>query len=199
MKRLIPLQTAFVVLFLIFGIPSVLSADSKNIWQDNSCITELIIRSRPEAENKFLKEYIQKEGRSFYQGWRQHVSRVFVGEVVWAQPRKDAEHIGCGLGIGSRNVRHRVKEVLLGDLQAGSEVMVGHEWCELYPEIYHLGAKFIIGLNTRFYKNFPEQAPPNGMFAWELPFSPQNREIAKTFIQCIQDRGIVKAMEKENK
>ena len=34
--------------------------------------------------------------------------------------------------------------------------------------------------------------------AWELPLTLENRESAKNFIQCIHDRGIVKAMEKES-
>jgi len=200
MKRFIPFPTAFVIFFLIVSVPSIPSADSNdpiNIWQDNSCITELKFQSGSEVTKKLIKERIQERGRSSWQGWHQHVSTVFVGKVVWAQPREEADRIACGIAIGSRYVRHSVTEVLLGDIWVGSEIKVRHDWCEFYKDKYLPGAMFIIGLNTRFYKNIPEMATPNGKLGWELPFSPANREIAQNFIQCIHEIGIVKAMEEE--
>lgn len=183
MKRLISLPTAFIVLFLIFVTPAVLSADSKNLWQDNSCIKELKNRVMP------------WEKGIPWQAWQQQVSKVFVGEVVRAQPRKEAGDIDCG--IGTRDVKHRITEVLMGDMKLGSEIKLDHRWCGPGKEIYFPEAKFIIGLNTRVDKNFSETAPPNGAIAWGLPFNPENRGNAETFIQCIQDLGLVKAMEKE--
>ena len=187
MKRLISLPTAFIVFFLIFVVPSVLSADSKNIWQDDSCIVEL--------KNSNLPEVIHV---TRWSSWHQHVSKVFVGEVIWAQPPEEAVTHACGFaGFNRRDVRHKVMEILMGDMKLGSEVTLTHDWCDFFEEIYPLGAKFIIGLNFTLYSKFPEREP-NGKVAWELPFNPENRENAKTFIQCIQDLGLVKAMEEEN-
>ena len=115
------------------------------------------------------------------------------GEVIWAQPREEVDDMVCGMGIGFRYVRHKIVEVLLGDLKAESELKISHHWCEFYEERFPIGAKLIIGLNTRI-----NRAPEHGKVAWELPFNPENREKAKTFIQCVRDKGILKAIEKEN-
>ena len=80
----------------------------------------------------------------------------------------------------------------MGDMDLDSEVTLAHNWCAFFQEKYHLGAKFIIGLSV-----VRDWAPEQGEVAWELPFNPENREKAKNFIQCIHDKGIVKAMEKE--
>ena len=177
MQRIISLPTAFFVFFLIFGIPSVLSADSKNIWKDNSCITQF---------------------QGYGMSWHQHVSKVFVGEVVWAQPRKEVELFECGFAVGSRNVRHKIIEVFMGRMELGSDVTLAHVWCGIFEEKYVPGTKFIVGLNTPIYKNFPEQAPKHGAVAWELPLNLENRKKAKTFIKCIEGLGLVKEMLKEN-
>ena len=192
MKRIISLPTTFVITFLIFNTPSVLSADSddsKNIWLDNSCITEL-----KNSEYPWLKKLFENRP-SPWDSSRQHVSSVFVGEVVWAQLRKEVEFVDCGMGVGARDVRYRVTEVLMGDLKVGSEVKLRHDWCSFFDDIYIPGNKIIIGFNERTYSNFPELASLIGKVNWELPFSPEKHEIAKTFIQCIHDKGIVKAME----
>ena len=177
MKRLILLQTAFIVLFLIFVIPSILSANSKNIWQDESCIKEI---------------------DGYGMSWQQQVSIVFVGEVVWAQPREEADNINCGIAVGSRYVRHKVIEVLMGRMELDSKLELRHQWCEFYEDKYTPGTKFVIGLNTHFNSNILDLGFKKEAVAWELPLNPENREKAKTFIQCIQDLGIGKEMLKEN-
>ena len=58
-----------------------------------------------------------------------------------------------------------------------------------------------VGLIPHFYSNLSDLGFwgwRNSKVAWELPLNPANREITKNFIQCIHDKGIVKAMEKEN-
>ena len=167
------------VFFLIFGIPSVLSADSKNIWYDDSCIKEL--------------QGFQGNGME----WKQHVSKVFVGEVVWAQPQEEGGYVDFPMDNRSREVKYRITEVLIGDMKLGNKIKLRQRGSGPGAEVFSPEAKFIIGINTRLYMKFSQQAP-NGVVAWVLPRNPKNREKAKTFIQCIQDRGIVKAMEKEN-
>lgn len=189
MKRIISLPTAIIIFFLIFGTPSLLSADSQKTEQDVSCIAELYSHLGPLPKRLFQS-----------MAWKQQVSILFVGEVVWAQPREEAEFIACGIAVGSRYVRYRVIENLMGDVELGPEIKLRPDWCEFYEERYSLGAKLIVVLVPHSYSNLSDLGPwgwKNSKVAWELPLNAENRGKATTFIQCIQDLGLVEKMLKE--
>ena len=188
------------ILFLIFVVPSVLSADSQNPKKDVSCIAGIYSRDKP-LPNRLFEPM----------AWKQQASIIFVGEVVWAEPRKEAD-FPCGIAVGSRKVRSRVTEILMGDVKPGMEIDLIHDWCEFFEEKYSTDAKLIISLIPHYYsykedtsKKLYSFIPRAGRswkgskVAWELPLNPENREKTKTFIQCIQDLGLVKKMLEEDK